>query len=770
LTVGKPLPRKDARIKVRGEAKYIYDLSFGDEHYLYVIRSPHARAKIKNIIIDQEEIQKLKATVATFKDIPGKNVVHVILDDWPLLAEKIVNHVGQPVAIVVGSSPKVAKIAASHVKVEYEVLEPVFDPDKAKNHPSIHIFGKNNICSYWQQKNGDVEKAFEESDVIIEEEYRTPAQEHAYIEVQGAIAVPIGNDEITVYGTMQCPFYVQRCVAETLGLDWSKVRIVQTVTGGAFGGKEDQPNQIASLAALGAWLTRKPVKYILTREEDVENTSKRHPAIIRMKTGATKDGVLKAVQAEILLNTGAYATLAPAVLYRSCLHSVGPYRCENVDIQAYAITTNLVPFGAFRGFGAPQVLFACEENMDRIAEKLGMDPTVFREKNLLKAGDKASFGQLLDHSVGSHETLRKAKEKSGWDKKWRPNPDIEQVVKDAEEGKYLKRGIGVSTIFYGVGLGSAGKMLSRTASYVQLEPDGSVRFAVGTTEMGQGMITVLSQIVAEELGIDYDRVKMVPTDTSRVPDSGPTVASRSTTFSGRALQDACRQIRELMYDIVGKKLEVKPEKLTISEGKVLVKDQPNKSMSVTEAIQLMYQERGCVAASGWDVAPNTDYDNEKGQGKAYVTYAWCTNVVEVEVDVLTGTTEVLNIWAAHDVGKAINPQTLEGQIEGGSLQGMGYGRYEQIVWTPEGRILSNNLGTYLIPTTKDTPKIHPIIVEDPWKEGPYGAKGIGEQPLMGIAPAVTNAIANAIGVRINEIPATAERVWKAIQEKLEVSK
>ncbi|MHA1972320.1 MAG: xanthine dehydrogenase family protein molybdopterin-binding subunit [Candidatus Hodarchaeales archaeon] len=765
MSVGKPLPRKDARIKVRGEARYIYDLGFKGEQFLYVIRSPYARAKIKNITINQEVIKKLKVTVATAKDIPGKNVVHVILDDWPLLAESIVNHVGQPVAIVVGSTPKIAKKAASYVKVEYEVLEPVFDPDKAKDHPSIHIFGKNNVCSYWQQKNGNVEKAFQESDIVIEEEYRTPAQEHAYIEVQGAIAVPIGNDEVTVYGTMQCPFYVQRCVAEILGLDWSKVRIIQTVTGGAFGGKEDQPNQIASLAALGAWLTKRPVKYILSREEDIENTSKRHPAVIRIKTGVTKDGILKAVKAEILLNTGAFATLAPAVLYRSCMHAVGPYRCENVDIQAYAITTNLVPFGAFRGFGAPQVLFACEENMDRIAEKLGMDPTVFRKKNLLKAGDRASFGQVIDHSVGSHETLRKAKERSNWNEKWKPSPRIDQVLKEAEEkGKYLRKGLGVSTIFYGVGLGSAGKMLSRSGSYVQLEPDGSVRFAVGTTEMGQGMITVLSQIVAEELGVDYDHITMVPTDTSRVPDSGPTVASRATTFSGRALQDACKQIRGLMYEIVSKEMGVAKENLTIKDGKVVVIDQPDQNMTVTEAIQLMYQERGRVSATGWDVAPNTDYDNEKGQGKAYVTYAWCTNVVEVEVDVFTGGVDVLNIWAAHDVGKAINPQTLEGQIEGGSLQGMGYGRYEQIVWTPEGRILSNNLGTYLIPTAKDSPKIHSIIVEDPWKEGPYGAKGVGEQPLMGIAPAITSAIANAIGVRINEIPATPERVWKAIQE------
>ncbi|MFX1284023.1 MAG: xanthine dehydrogenase family protein molybdopterin-binding subunit [Promethearchaeota archaeon] len=765
MVVGKPLPRKDARLKVKGEAQYIYDLSFPDEHFLAVVRSPHAHARIKKIKIDHEKIKQLGATIGTAKDIPGKNIVHVILDDWPLLAEDVVRHVGEPVAIVVANDFRSLKEAVSAVYVEYEKLPAVFNPDEAKNHSSIHIYGDNNVISYWQQKNGDVIKGFEEAEVIIEGEYRTPAQEHAYIEPQGCIAVPLGHDTITVYGSMQCPFYVQRAVADILGYPWSRVTIIQTTTGGAFGGKEDQPNQLASLVALGAYLTRKPVKYILSREEDVENTSKRHPAIIRIKTGVSKDGVLTAVQVGHLMNSGAYATLTPAVLYRGCLHAVGPYRCPNVDVQSYAVATNLVPFGAFRGFGSPQVLFACEEQMDRAAAELELDPIEFREKNLIRKGDTASFGQVLDNSVGLLETLKEAKRKSNWEKKWKLAPDFRYVIEESKKGNYKWNGVGVSTIFYGVGLGSAGKQLSRTGSYVQLEPDGSVRFAVGTTELGQGMITVLSQIVASELGIDYSKVLMVPVDTSRVPDSGPTVASRATSFSGRALQNACQQIRSLMFETISPHIESNSSDLQI-KGNYIISTSSGKKMLVEDAIKIMYEERGQVAKAGWDVAPPTDYDNEKGQGNPYATYAWCTNVVEVEVDVQTGTVQVKDIWAAHDVGRAINPQTLEGQIEGGSLQGMGYGRYEEIIFTPEGGILSNNLGTYLVPTTKDTPNIHSIIVEDPWKQGPYGAKGFGEQPLMGIAPALTNAIYNAIGVRISEIPATPERVWKAIQDKL----
>ncbi|MFX0085881.1 MAG: xanthine dehydrogenase family protein molybdopterin-binding subunit [Candidatus Hodarchaeota archaeon] len=767
MIVGKPLPRKDAKVKVKGEAQYIYDLSFPNEKYLYVVRSPVAHANIKKISIDYKKVKRFDAVVATAKDIPGKNIIHVVFDDWPLLAENVVFHVGQPVAICIGSTLKKAKLAASAIDIEYEELPTVFDPIEAKDHPTIHIFGKNNICSYWQQKNGDIEKGFAEADVIVEAEYRTPAQEHAYIEPQGCIAVPLGHEEMTVYGSLQCPFYVQHAVSDVLGYPWSKVTIIQTTTGGAFGGKEDQPNQIASLAALGAYLIKKPVKFILSREEDIETTSKRHPAVIRIKTGATSDGILTAVKVDHFLNTGAFATLAPAVLYRGALHAVGPYKCENVDVQAYAITTNLVPFGAFRGFGAPQVLFACEEQMDRVAAILEMDPSEFREKNLLHKGDKTSFGQILDHSVGMQETLKKAKEISNWYAKWRPAPDIKHVLEESNKGNYIFTGIGISTIFYGVGLGSAGKHMSRTGAYVQIEPDASAIFAVGTTEMGQGMMTVLSQIVAEELGLKYDKVRMAPVDTSRVPDSGPTVASRSTTFSGRALQKACDKIRKLIFDIIAPHLEVIPSDLKIQGHSIYAKSN-KKSISVEDAVRIVYEQRGQVAAAGWDVAPQTNYDNEIGQGKAYVTYAWCTNVVEVDVDAQTGTTFVKKIWAAHDVGKAINPKTLEGQIEGGSLQGMGLGRFEEVIWTPEGQIMSNNLGTFLIPTTKDSPEIHSIIVEDPWVEGPYGAKGIAEQPLMGIAPAVTNAIYNAIGVRINEIPATPERVWKAIQEKIQV--
>ena len=766
MIVGKSVPRKDAQTKANGEAKYIYDISLPDEHHLTIVRSPHPHARIKKIDINWQKINQLNATVGTSKDIPGKNVIQVMYDDWPLLAENTVYHVGQPVAIVVAKTPEKAKEAASYIRIEYEPIPPVFDPIEAMDHPTIRIFGENNVCSTWKQRKGDVEQGFSESDVIVEEEYHTHVQEHAYIETQGCIAVPTGHEEITVYGSMQSPFTVRKAVADSLGYSLGKVTITQTVTGGAFGGKGDDPKQIASLAALGTYLTKKPVKCILSREEDMETTSKRHPAVIRMKTGATKNGLLTSSTVDFYLNAGAFVTISPSILSKGAMLAPGPYNVPHVNVQGYAIITNLVPFDAFRGFGAPQILFACEEQIDRISAKLNMDPIRFREKNIIKKGDRTTHSQLIDHSAGLHETLTVARERSNWNNKWKPAPNIQHVIDESNKGRTIWKGIGVSTTFYGLGFGHSGKVSSRTSAYIQLESDGSAVFTVGTTEMGQGMMTVLSQIISEELGIDYEKIRMTPIDTSKVPDSGATVASRTTMFSGRAIQDACRKLRKIIFKTIASRISSDVSELKIDGKNIVDINNDSKKISVEDAIKIMYENRIQPAVVGWDVAPDTYYDYETGKGKPKVVYAWGTNIVEVEVDVQTGVVEIKDIWAVHDVGKAINPQTVEGQIEGGSIQGLGYGRFEEIVFSDNGEVLTNSLGTYMIPTIMDAPNIHLTIVEHPWNEGPYGAKGVGEPPLIGIAPAITSAIYNAIGVRLNEIPATPERVWQAIQENI----
>ena len=762
-TVGKRLKRKDVKSKVTGRTRFVGDIAFGDMYHLKVVRSTYAHAEITSIDIDKGMLEELNARVFTHKDVVGKNRVHVILDDWVLLAEEKVTYVGQPVALVVAETIEKAVEAVEAVEVNYKPLKAVFNPVKAKEEAEVKIYGENNVFSVCNQRNGDIKTGFEHADVIIENEYRTPAQDHAYLENHGAIAVPEMEEGLRVYFSGQCPFYVQGAVAEIINKPLSQVRVIQAPTGGAFGGKEDQPSQICGLVSVAADLIKKPVSFMLSREEDIESCSKRHPAVINVKTGATKDGKLVAWEEEIILNTGAAATIGPPVLYRGTLHAVGPYYCPHVDVNGYLVATNLVPFGAFRGFGSPQTLFAAEEQMDRLAHKLGMDPAKIREINMLKAGDETPFGQYLDHSVGSLEALNKALAASNWKEKWKKPLSVDELRKAVKDDEVLS-GIGMSSIFYGVGLGAEGKHMSKSGAYVQLHEDGSVAFAVGNTEMGQGMITVLSQIVAESLGVPYENVDMVPVDTSRVPDSGPTVASRATTFSGRALRNACKQINETLIELASEELGASESELTKKGYKYT--DKSGNLIQVEELIKKAYEKRLRVAEAGWDIAPDTNFDKEKGRGKAYVVYAWCTNIVELNVDVATGVIHVDKIYAAHDVGKAINPQTLEGQIEGGSLQGAGLGRYEEIVWNDSGEIESNTLGTYIIPSIFDAPEIFPIIVEHAYKEGPFGAKGMAEQPLMGIAPALTNAFYNATGVRLNEIPATPERVWKAIQNEI----
>jgi len=595
-------------------------------------------------------------------------------------------------------------------------------------------------------RRGDVKSAFKACDVIIENEYRTPYQEHAYIEPQAMIAIPFPDGSLEIRGAMQCPFYVRKAVTTVTGLPESKVRVIQCATGGAFGGKEDVPSLLACQVALPALKLQKPVKLLYDRTEDMISMSKRHPAWIRYKSGATKDGILRAGEVEYVIDGGAYATLSAVVLFRGTAHSIGPYRCENVSVDSYAIATNKVPCGAFRGFGSPQILFAAESQIDQLATRLKLDPVEFRKRNLLRTGDETITGQKLKNSVGLEQCLDKVVQVSGW-------------TPDANSNENI--GFGFSTIYYGVGLGAGGKHLARTGARVIINADSSVLFSVGTTEMGQGMTTVLSQIVAEELGVPYESVSMMPTDTSRVPDSGPTVASRSTTMSGNALKDACIKIRNVIDEETSDMLNNTKGNIRIENGMVYADD--NK-IPLAKVVESCTTKRKSLSAEGWHVSSPTSFDNDTGQGDAYVTYAWSANLAKVKVDKETGEIQVLKIWSAHDVGKAINPSLAEGQIEGGVLQGLGFALLEDMTTDSTGAIKNPEFSTYIIPTAEDQPEIVPLIIEEPYPDGPFGAKGFGEHPSMGIAPAIANAVNAAVGVRIKQLPITPEKVWLALRK------
>lgn len=750
--VGQSIKREDGSAKVRGNSRYVADLKVAGMLYGRVLWStvPYAT----ELTIDKSQAETLPGVYAvlTANDIPGKNINPLIKDDQPFLARDRIMYPGEALALVAASSPEAADEAIRKISVSFTERQPVITIEEslAQNEPKL--YGEDNVFSAYKIRKGDLEQGLAEADVKLTETFTTGYQEHAYLEPQGMVAIPEDDGSMTVYGSMQCPFYVQAAVSAILGIPLSRSRIVQMTTGGAFGGKEDVPSLVAGWAALLARSTNRPVKLILNREEDIRGMSKRHPSKVQLTLGAKHDGTLTALKAQIYLDGGAYVTLSPVVLWRSTVHVVGPYRCPNVQVDSAAVATNKVPSGAFRGFGSPQVIFAMESLMDMLAEQLGIDPLELRLKNVLLPGDETATAHHLDNSVGVRETLTAASNRAMWSQKKQGSGKIH------DDRAY---GIGVSTIMYGVGLGAGGKNLDRSGAFVQIHKDGSVSVAVGTTEMGQGMRTVLAQIAAEALGLSMEHIHVLPVDTSRVPDSGPTVASRATLMSGNAILDACQQITIPLLELAGHELQEDPSQLVFGNGIIGTPD-GSKQIELLKVIAEAFTRRQHLAAQGWFQAPFTSF-NEYGLGDAYYTYSFMTNIVEVEVDILTGETFVTKVTSAVDIGTPINPQAVEGQIQGGVLQGLGYGLSEEIILNG-CHIINPNFSCYIIPTSLDAPTIEPIVVSTRYDKGPFGAKGLGELPLMGLAPAVTNAIYNAVGVRIKDLPAKPERVYRGLSD------
>jgi len=740
--IGAPVLRPDAVDKVRGEAKYIGDLAFTGMLHGRVIRSTMPHARLRRVDLSGVESDPSVVCTVTSDDVPGENVVHVIYDDQPALAKDIVRYIGEPIALVVAKDRASAERAAKLVRIDYEPLQVVSDPISALSEDAPAVAAADvveegaNVFNHMRLRKGDVDEGFAQADVIVEGEYRTGYQEHAYLETQGAIAVPDENGSMTIYGSMQCPFYVQGAVARVLGLPLSKVRVVQTTTGGAFGGKEDVPSLVSSLAALMAWKARKPVKLIYDRSEDILTSSKRHPSVVHYKTGAKKDGTITAIEADFVYNAGAYQTLSSAVLWRGLVHAAGPYRIPNVKVDGYSVATNTVPCGAFRGFGSPQVIFAHESQMDKLAERLGIDRLEIRRRNVLKAGDRTSTNQLLKDSVGIMETIDRASEMAHWEERLAAIDEFNKRSVDR------KRGIGISTITYGVGLGGKAPFLDKAGAYMKLEADGSIAFSVGTVEMGQGLITALTQIASEALQVPVERIHMAQVDSSRVPDSGPTVASRGTMMSGLAVVDAAKKLRERIITVA--------TDLGIPE-----EDIPDEMPRIAQAFWLGNLD---PAVEGWGVTSPVDWDEKTGLGNAYMVYAYATHIAEVEVDMATGEVSVEEFVAVHDSGKIVNRQLATGQVEGGVAQGLGYALMEEIP-QKDGKLLTSGFTTYRIPTIRDVaPNTQVDFVEAIFPYGPYGAKGLGEVPLMASHTAVSRAVAHALNADINSYPLSPDRV------------
>ncbi|MBN1903394.1 xanthine dehydrogenase family protein [Candidatus Sumerlaeota bacterium] len=761
---GKPLPRPDAPGKTMGYTQYLDDWNLPGMLHARIYYSPKPHALIRRIDLRKALSHPGIHSILTARDIPGKNFIPMMKDDWTFLAEKKAIYPGEPVALIIGNNRESVCRARALIQVEYEDLKPVFDPEESLQTGAPQVNPLGNLIAYHKIRKGNIEKGVSEADVVIEGIYETPYQEHAYLETLGYIAVFHDKEIMRVYGTMQCPFYVQNAVASILGMPQNSIQVIQTPTGGAFGGKEDMPSLFGGLAALAAYKTGKPVKLVLDRRDDILLSSKRHPSRSYYRIGAKKNGALTFCEVKVYLDAGAYATLTPAVLWRCAVHGCGCYRIPHVKVDAYAGATNKIPCGAFRGFGSPQVVFAMERQMDKLAQALGIDPLHLREINCLRKGDETVTGQKLPFSVGLSETISKARSMSKWSKKWRQYP----LIKGEK-----RRGLGCATFLYGVGLGAAGKKLDHAEAHIRIKSDGSVVFSVGTTDMGQGMETVLTQIAAEGLGgIPMEKIRMLPVDTFSVEDSGPTVASRATYTSGTAILSSCEKIITTMKKTASKLLSCKPEEILLEKGcffrikspkaKQIGKNADNKKnapfLTFEEMASECFSRHIPLSEYGYFDSPPTSWEPETGQGKAYVTYSFATQIAELELDMETGEIELQDIWAVHDIGKAINPQNTEGQIEGGVVQGIGYALMEFISFNEKGMIQNPSFSTYIIPTSKDVPRIHTAIVEVEYPEGPYGAKGFGETPLMGVAGCIANAVVNASGIDISRIPILPEYI------------
>jgi CO/xanthine dehydrogenase Mo-binding subunit len=693
-SVGRNVPRMEGAAKVTGRARYIDDHTFPGLLYGRTIRSTIPCGRIVDI---RPHLPAPGFTVVGCRDIPGRNVVALIDDDQPALAEREIRHFAEPILLLAHENRDALR--AADVRIEYSENTPVYDPEASPT-----IFKTITIAK------GDLPTGFAAADVVVEGEYRTGHQEQLYIETNGVIAVPEDDGGITVYGSMQCPYYVHRALKVLLDLPDDRVRVVQTETGGGFGGKEEYPSMIAGHAALLARKAGRPVKLVYDRVEDMVATTKRHPAVIRHRTGVTRDGRLTAMEIDAVFDGGAYATLSAVVLSRGVIHASGPYRCDHVRIRGRATMTNTPPNGAFRGFGAPQTQFATEVHMDRIADAVGIDPVRLREINALRPGDTTATGQRLGRDCSARRVLREAAKRTDFKRR-----------RKALAG--TNRGLGLSLFFHGSGFTGGGEIKLASKAALALTERGA-RILVASTEIGQGTRTMHAQIVAETLGVPYDCIEVNAADTGVVPDSGPTVASRTCMIVGRILQRCAEEMRNRLGRLT-------PREYLRRNGPLVIT-----------------REYERPAEMSWD-------DNSY-QGDAYGTYGWACDVVELEVDRDTWEVRPIAFTTVHEIGKAIHPLLATGQIEGGSVQGLGYALLEEVVMR-DGRMANAQLTNYIIPTTLDTPALDVVMLANPYPHGPFGAKGVGEMPIDGPAPAVVNALRHA-GYDVREIPATPEKL------------
>ncbi|MDI6696706.1 MAG: molybdopterin-dependent oxidoreductase [Anaerolineales bacterium] len=747
--------RPDAVEKVTGEAIYTDDLKFPRMLHGRVKRAGIPHGIVRRLDVSKARALSGVAAVLTAEDIPGERYHGLVIFDWPTLVGvgERVRYVGDSVAIVAAESREIASQALELIEVEYEPLEPICDPVAARSPAAPAIHPQGNLLKHIKVRKGDVEQGFAESEIILEHTFHTAFTDHAFIEPECSIARPTEDGRMEVYVGSQIPYADRNQVARALGWPEERVRVIGQLMGGGFGGKEDIMGQIH--AALLANATGRPVKLLFDRHESLLVHPKRHATQIRVKMGAKRDGTLVAVETELYGDTGAYASLGEKVMTRATTHSTGPYEMPHVRADCYAMYTNNPPAGAFRGFGVTQSAFAIESMMDMLAEKLGLDRVEIRRKNALKVGSVTNTGQFLDESVGLRECIDQVIAEMDRLIGQGGDPAARFASRSVPGAPHLRRAWGFAVAFKNTGLG--GGAPDKAGAEVELFADGSLEVRTSSAELGQGLVTVLRMIVAQEFNQSPSKVKVLVMDTDLTPDGGPTTASRQTYVTGNAALYAARTLRQAIASTLAEKYDVPPEQVRFVEGLAQVN---GFSLPLGEVVAEMRAEGREPRALYEYWAPATSPLGTGG--KMHFAYSFAAQAAEVEVNTRTGETRVLRVIAANDVGRALNPLGLQGQVEGGVVMGMGNALTEHFI-VENGRVFTDRMARYRIPSIIQTPEIISLVVEHPTAEGPYGAKGVGEIVSIPTTPAITNAIYNAVGVRIDSLPVDQEKILLALE-------
>jgi CO/xanthine dehydrogenase Mo-binding subunit len=748
--VGQSPSHHDFVDKVEGSLLYAADWQLPGLLHGKVVRAEVPCARIAGMEVSAARALPGVVAVLTAADVPWNQVLEPptgglgeLAVAMPVLAADRVRYQGEPIALIAAVTPQIAEQAAELIDVEYDDLPGVFDPERALEPGAPLVHDQGNLLVSWIIARGDAAAALAAADVVVEGEYRTQRVEHAYLEPEAGVGWVDTSGVVTLRVSTQVIEHAPT-IATILGLPQSKLRVISTYMGGGFGGKEDMT--VEPYLALLVWRTRRPVRMVWERQESIMASTKRHPFILRYRTGVQRDGSIVAQEVDIVGDAGAYPYLSPRVLFAACATASGPYRVPNVHHRARAVFTNNAPTSAFRGFGAMQVTFGYEQQMDRVAERLGLTPQAVRERNFLDKGDMIPTGERLDTAVAAGQCLRRALAALG------------EPARPSGPGRRIGRGFAVNMQPYGRTVW----FHDRASCWISLEADGSLLLRSGITDLGAGQAASLAQIASEVLGVPLGEIGVHIGDSQLTPPAGGTFATRQLYMSGNAALAAARALRAGLLPVAAELLGADPDDLVFEDGMVRERDTgAGRGIRLAELAAACQQRSVPTAHLGTWYAGTGTFDPATGQGASFPDYTFGAHAADVEVDTETGQVRVLGYAAAHDVGRAINPLRVEGQIQGGAYQGLGYALGEEIV-VDDGQVASTLLASYLLPNAADLPDVRVIVVESGEGKGPFGARGIGEPPIGNPAATIANAVAAATGVRVTQLPITPERLLAAL--------